>query len=700
VSGARVHPVVHGGLGARRIWRARAFSEAGVVVLAAAVVAGAWVTFAAPVWVTGLLVAIAWTVRRPVLLVAAVPLLAGSLATQAIDGARPAQPAIYRGVVTLVSDPAESFGAARADVRADGHRYELWARGRAGQVLRERLAGERVVVEAVVAPRSEHDDWLLVRHIIGKMTADQVRAAEGADPVSRSANAFRRVLERGASVMDPDERALFAGFVLGDGRHQSDETIDDFRASGLSHLLVVSGENVAFVLAAIGPVLRRVGLRARLVAVVGALAFFAVMTRFEPSVLRAVTMTIIATWGTTIGRGISGLRSLALAVAALVLIDPLLVRSVGFQLSAAASLGIILFGRGLCEWLPGPRVVRETLGITLAAQAGVAPILVPVFGGVPVASLPANLLALPAAGPVMIWGLTAGTVAGLLPTMVAELVHVPTRALLWWVDRVATVFAALPLGELGWPHLTIGCCCAGLVVAARRAPARPRVLRAVGLAGLLAVAVSPAVIPKAAPRGPQLMIAQGAEVFVTPDGDAVILMVDGRARLASVLASLRALGVRSIDVLVVRSAAPRLDRDVDALAGRLRPGVIVVQSGSTVARAEAAQVGDRWSFRGLTLVVTQVDPQLEVDVSMAPGGGVASARVRPDHLDRDRARARSPPVRHHPPRRGHGHPQPHARLVLRQGQLLGLRPVPHQGGTARRRRRRLPGRRRGQGGSG
>ena len=77
------------------------------------------------------------------------------------------------------------------------------------------------------------------------------------------------------------------GVVLGDGREQRPELADEFRASGLSHLLVVSGENVAFVLALAAPGLRRLGLRSRWLATLGLLGFFGLLTRWEPSVLRA-----------------------------------------------------------------------------------------------------------------------------------------------------------------------------------------------------------------------------------------------------------------------------------------------------------------------------------------------------------------------------------------------------------------------------
>jgi competence protein ComEC len=83
----------------------------------------------------------------------------------------------------------------------------------------------------------------------------------------------------------------------------------------------------------------------------------------------------------------------------------------------------------------------------------VAPLLTAVFGPISLASLPANVLAAPAAGPVMVWGLTAGLVAGLVGGPVAGLLQLPTRLLLAWIEAVALAAARWPIVSLGSWHL-------------------------------------------------------------------------------------------------------------------------------------------------------------------------------------------------------------------------------------------------------
>src|SRR3546814_8489814 len=78
----------------------------------------------------------------------------------------------------------------------------------------------------------------------------------------------------------------------------------------------------------------------------------------------------------------------------------------------AACAAIVLLAPPISSVLPGPAAIRDALGVTLAAQLGVAPVLLATFGPMPVASIPANLLAVPVAGAVIAWGITAGLVAG------------------------------------------------------------------------------------------------------------------------------------------------------------------------------------------------------------------------------------------------------------------------------------------------
>ena len=431
----------------------RSLSDFEAVVLAGAVGCGVWLDRPIPLALAAGTVAAALTFRRPWMLCIGGLLLASALGYRAQAGLAPPAARPFSGTVTLASDPEPSFGGVQAVAKAGGHRYELTARRGAGGSLRSSLAGEQLQVAGRLRPLGPGQDWLASRHVVGRLDATKAERTGPGGPVWRLANGLRRTLTDGAASMNPTQRSLFAGFVLGDDRDQPVTTTDDFRGSGLTHLLAVSGENVAFVLTLAGPLLRRLSLTARWAATLGLIGFFAVLTRFEPSVLRASVMAGLAATAVALGRPATSVRILALAVAALLLIDPLLIRSVGFLLSASACAGIVLVAARLADVLPGPRVVVQALSVTIAAQLGVAPVQLATFGGLPVASFPANLLAAPAAALVMTWGLGAGIAAGLAGGGLATALHLPTRLFIGWIEVVARTASSLPLGQLQWPQV-------------------------------------------------------------------------------------------------------------------------------------------------------------------------------------------------------------------------------------------------------
>jgi len=502
--------------------------------------------------------------------------------------------------------------------RVDGKRLEAWARGQAANDLADRLAGDRVHLEGRIgglAPAGR--GRLAYRHIGGRLSVERVGEWTAGNLPSRVANGIRRTLMAGTSSLPADRRALFAGFVLGDGRDETPEVTDDFRASGLAHLLVVSGENVAFVLGLCAPLMRRLGLRSRLVVGLLVLGLFGVVTRWEPSVLRAEAMAALTLVASTMGRPSSGLRILALAVAALLLVDPLLVTSLGFGLSVGACAGIALLARPLTAAIPGPRPLASAVGVSLAAQAGVAPLLAPVFGNIPVVALPANLLAIPAAGPLTAWGIGAGLPAGIavgLPAgtggqTLATIVHLPTRMLLAWVATIARHAATAPFGRLTTTHLVVlavALAAVGLVATHRR---RWMVAAALGVA----VAAS---VPALAP-GPVdgRDLAAGARLWRR--GGATVVVVDGARTAGPVLTGLHDADVTRVDVVVVCRSGPGAAAVVGSLLRRFPPRLLLTTAGSTLPGATEARVGETLGVGSLAITVDAVDPRLVVRVGPA-----------------------------------------------------------------------------------
>lgn len=439
---------------------ARGLSGPWAVAVAGAAAAGAWWAHPFPLLGAAGATAAALLARRPALLAAAMLLLVSALAARSWAGLDPPAAAPWSGAAELVTDPEVAFGAVEAVVEVDGRRVEARARGAPAVALRARLAGELVWIAGDLRPlRGSGADRLAARHVVGRLDVTSVGGWAPGSLWARLANGVRRLLMAGTGSFSPEQRSLYAGLVLGDDRAQSRALSDAFRGAGLTHLLAVSGQNVAFLLAVLAPGLRRLRLWPRFGLTVAALGFFALTTRFEPSVLRAVVMAGLAAFASTIGRPVSSLQLLGLAVALLLAVDPLLVHQVGFQLSVLATLGIVTLAEPIARRLPLPRAVALPAAVTVAAQLATAPLLVARFGPVPVAALPANLLAEPAAAGAMMYGLGAGLPAGALTAALgpvpAAVLHLPTRLMVWWLAAVARWGADLPLGHVGTRELAV-----------------------------------------------------------------------------------------------------------------------------------------------------------------------------------------------------------------------------------------------------
>jgi competence protein ComEC len=223
------------------------------------------------------------------------------------------------------------------------------------------------------------------------VTELKVLSTGGSIPQRLGEAVRQRVLTR----MEPyDEgRGLLAGFLIGDTGRLSESDTVAMRRSGLAHFVAVSGSNVALFLAlvflAAGPL--ATGPRRRALLGLAGLPIYAAATGFEPSVMRASVMAGLALGGRLLGVVLETWQLLSLAVVILLLADHELAGSLGFQLSVAATAGVVVGAR----WpVAGSRLSRA-LAVTMGAQLAVAPLLLAAFGSVPLFSPLANLFAAP-----------------------------------------------------------------------------------------------------------------------------------------------------------------------------------------------------------------------------------------------------------------------------------------------------------------
>ncbi|HEX2392569.1 MAG TPA: ComEC/Rec2 family competence protein [Solirubrobacterales bacterium] len=256
--------------------------------------------------------------------------------------------------------------------------------------------------------------------------------------------------------MPPREAALARGFVLGEDEGVDERTAEDFRRAGLSHLLAVSGENVTLLALLALPLLGalRIPLRERLVWVLGLIAVYVPLAGAGPSIQRAAVMGAAGLLATLAGRRGSRLYALGLALLVTLAIDPGVAADVGWQLSFAAVLGILLLASPLREAIAARlgtgrwrRALAEGVAVTVSATLATAPLIAYRFETVSTTTLVANVLVLPAVAPAMWLGMVSAAAAQ-LPGLPVRALNGLDSLLLAYIAQVAAWCAAPSWAEL------------------------------------------------------------------------------------------------------------------------------------------------------------------------------------------------------------------------------------------------------------
>lgn len=407
----------------------------------------------------------------------------------------------------------------------------------------------------------------------------------GASTIQRAAGALRSGLRRACAGLPARERGLLPGLVIGDTSGLDPALAQEFRTTGLTHLVAVSGTNCAIVCGAVLLLARRLRARPTVAAALAglALAGFVILARPSPSVLRAAVMGGLALLALALGRPRAALPGLCAAVFTLLLADPPLARSAGFALSVLATAGLLLLAPTWRDALRRrlPVGAAEAVAVPAAAQVACAPVIAAISGQIGLVAVPANLLAVPAVAPATLLGVVAALLSPVWPAgaaAVARLAGLPTA----WLVAVAAHGAQIPGAALPWAAGAAG----GFLLAALLATAlllgRVRAIRVTAACALIAAGVVALPLHAAAPGWPP-----AGWVMVVCDvgqGDALVLnagphtavLVDTGPDPAAVDRCLRRLGVLAIPLLVITHL--HVDH-VGGLSGALhgrRVGVIEV----------------------------------------------------------------------------------------------------------------------------
>ena len=361
-------------------------------------------------------------------------------------------------------------------------------------------------------------------------------------------------------------RALVLGVVLGEDEGLSEQTRDEFRASGLYHLLAVSGQNVMFIAIGIYALgwLMRIPRVARELATAGGIGLYVLAVGWQPSVVRAGVAGALASLAWLVARPRDRWHFLALGALVLLVWAPTSVLEPGFQLSFAAVAGIFVGVprvRDRLDGYPLPTRLAEGLGVAVVCGVVTAPIVLLHFGQAPLYTVPANVLAEPAVPLVLGLGLLAGVADPLAPGVAAALAWLAGWAAAW-LELVARLVASLPAAQVGAETtIIVALCFAAVWVASKRVPRASRTSRPalalvlggavvfVGISGWWAVRPAPAWQHPAGLRVTFLDVGQGDSVLLeTPSAR---VLVDQGPPEADVAGQLADMGIRGLSAVVL-----------------------------------------------------------------------------------------------------------------------------------------------------
>lgn len=333
------------------------------------------------------------------------------------------------------------------------------------------IYGDRIHLQGKLMTPAENEDFsyrdYLAKHgIFSYIAYPQSGLLEHGkgNPVYAALYQFRQhALDRLYTLYPDPEAGLLAGILLGVQTGIPESVQEAFRQTGTSHIIVISGFNITVIAALFTLVFSKLlGVRKGFLLAIIGIIIYTLLVGSNPAVVRAAILGIIALLGHQLGRQQAGINSLMVVAALMAIASPMVLWDVSFQLSFAATLGIMLYAEPAAKWftsqasrLTSPENAKRIAGpvgefflLTLAAQLTTLPLMVYYFKRLSLTALVANPLILPAQPPLM--------VLGGLSVLAGMMVFRPFGQLLAWAAwpfaaytiRIVEWMAALPHGSI------------------------------------------------------------------------------------------------------------------------------------------------------------------------------------------------------------------------------------------------------------
>lgn len=263
-------------------------------------------------------------------------------------------------------------------------------------------------------------------------------------------NVFSKLLPR-------NHMSILIGMIIGDTSETSEEVENDFKISGISHLLAVSGSNVAYIILAIKFLLNKFTSRSvSNILTILFIVLFVLISGGSASVVRAAMMAIIAIVSELVSRKSNTLASIATSALVILIYNPFVIYDIGFVLSFCGTIGIVLLNSKISSYLNSKikskilKMFIDTFSVTMSAQIILLPIMWRAFNTISIISLLSNLIVVPLTGVITILGIAIYFV-GLIYMPVARILSYSIYVLIEFVINVASFCAKISFSQIILP---------------------------------------------------------------------------------------------------------------------------------------------------------------------------------------------------------------------------------------------------------
>lgn len=268
----------------------------------------------------------------------------------------------------------------------------------------------------------------------------------------KSNNIRNIITEKSLKILPEETNGLLIGILLGGKKGVSEEVIEDFKISNLSHMLSVSGAHTAYIIMGLNYVLNKSKISKKWICIIIILilCLFMFITNFTTSVIRACLMGIIAVAAKIFYKKSDIITNISFSLLITLIINPFSIKEIGLQLSYLGTLGIILFNKNIKNLLLKLKInkkIANLLSVTFSAQVMIMPIMALKFNNISLTFFISNLLASPILGAIMILGFITILVS-FISFNLAKLLAVILNLLLKSIVLIAKLISKLPFSNI------------------------------------------------------------------------------------------------------------------------------------------------------------------------------------------------------------------------------------------------------------